>query len=166
MIIQRSFLLALLLLFVDTSSGNALNYGPCNFMDTVNITGGWKDMNNNYHYDGLIFKYGTYAEYDFIFINLTDKIWTEKHTRGCICDYRPCIRTCCTLDDSSDLKKNCLKTDVLQNVPVEDGDAKNISLFTKEFGVLMGKPCAEMYKLEPQDYDYDKWVLLKVSAFY
>lgn len=131
-------------------------------MDTVNITGGWKDVDRSYHYDGIVFRFGTYAEYDFIFTNLSERIPAHPHMRGCICEYRPCIRTCGMCDDG-DLKKHCMKTDVLQNVPVEDNEEKNISIFTKEFGVLMGKPCVEMYKLEPLDYVDDKWILLKVS---
>lgn len=146
-----------------SASSNVLNEGPCNYMDTINITkDGWIDINQDFHFNDIIFKRGTYAEYNYIFENMTEKILVEPHFRGCICEYKPCIRICCKHSNSEN-KKYCVMSDTLMNVPIEEGEEKNISLDTQEFGVLQGKPCAEMFKLEPLDYEYDKWLLLKVS---
>ena len=160
MIIQWSFVL--FMLAIKSASSNVLNEGPCNFLDTVNITEGWKDINGDFHYKEIIFRFGTYAEYSYIFENNTEKVPVEPHFRGCICKYKPCVRICCKPSDDEN-KKNCLISDTLLNIPIEDGEEKNISIYTDEFGVLFGKPCVEMYKLEPLDYEYDKWLLLKVS---
>lgn len=149
--------LIVFMLTLGSSSSNILNHGPCNFMDTVNITGGYKDSERKYHFQEIAFDFGTYMEYDYIIVNLSEKIQVEPHIRGCICQYRPCIRICCQNTD-----KMCVKTDVLMNVPLLDGEERNIDLKSNEFGVLVGKPCVEMYKLEPMDYADDKWMLLKV----
>lgn len=129
-------------------------------MDTVNITeGGWIDPNGDYHYKDIVFKHGTFAEYNYIVENLTERITVERHYRGCICLYKNCIRICC----KGDSKKNCVITDTLVNIPVGEDDETNITLSSNQFGILQGKPCNEMFKLEPFDYEYDKWTFLKVS---
>lgn len=159
MFIQLS--LALFMLAIGSSSSNILSYGPCNFLDTVNITGGYKDSDKKFHYQGIVFEYGTYGEYDYVVKNFTEKITVEPHMRGCICRYRPCIRICCRGSD-----KMCAKSDTLNKISLPDGDERSIDLNSNEFGVLEGKPCVEMYKLEPADYEDDKWVLLKVSELF
>lgn len=160
MFIQLS--LVVLMLTIGSSSSNVLNNGPCNFLDTVNITGGYKDNEKRFHYKDVIFEFGTYGEYDYIIENFTIKISVEPHIRGCICRYKNCIRICCKED-----REICVKSDTLYKIPLPDGDERNLDLNSNEYGVLIGKPCQEMYRLEPEDYpDDDKWVLLKVSLIY
>lgn len=163
MIIHWSYSLFMLITLLTKSvSSNVLNEGPCNFMDTVNITdGGWIDHNGDYHFSDVLFKRGTFAEYDYILENITNKIPVDPHYRGCICEYKPCIRICC-MHVNDENRNYCVLSDTLVNIPIEDGEEKNISLKTDEFGVLQGKPCSEMFKLEPLDYEYDKWIFLKV----
>jgi hypothetical protein len=43
------------------------------------------------------------------------------------------------------------------SVPTQDEDEEEIDLSGKRYGVLTGKPCGQMYKLEPAEYDYDRW---------
>lgn len=149
------------MLAIGCSSSNILNHGPCNFMDTVNISGGYKDSDKRYHYQGIAFEFGTYGEYNYVVKNLSEKVTVEPHMRGCICQYKPCVRLCC-----QGLDKMCVKSDTLRNVPLPDAEERNIDLNGNEFGILVGKPCAEMYKLEPMDYEFDKWMLLKVSLHF
>lgn len=127
--------------------------GPCNFLNTVNITSGHLDQNGNYLHKGVIFKKGLFAEYNYIVENLTELIKVEPHIRGCLCDIKPCIRLCCkgTLASSS----ACIKTDTF-TVPTNDED-EEIDITGKRFGVLVGRPCGIMYKLEPEDYPDDRW---------
>lgn len=130
------------------------NQGPCNFLDTINITSGHPDQNGNFHHKGIVYKKGTFQEYDHIVENYTQMIRVEPHIRGCVCGYKPCIRLCCTGKDSS--SSPCVTTDTMR-VPTQDEDEEEIDLKGKSYGVLVGKPCGRMYKLEPTEYDYDRW---------
>lgn len=127
--------------------------GPCNFLDTVNITSGHYDQYGKYRYKGLVFEKEMFAEYNYIVENLTIMVKVEPHIRGCICDLRPCIRLCCVEEESN--SSTCIQTETL-TVPTHDED-EEIDLTANRYGVLVGRPCAKMYKLEPQDYPDDRW---------
>lgn len=152
------WILALLLLTFGSSSSMSLDDGPCNFMDTVNITGGFKDSDKNYHFNGIIYKFGTYAEYTHILNSRGKETRVGRHFRGCICKYRPCIRLCCQGTDEP-----CVKSSSLLRVPMPDGEETIDLINNTEYAFLVDKPCLEMYKLEPADYEEDKWTLLTVS---
>lgn len=131
--------------------------GPCNFYDTVNITSGHLDQHGNFHHKGMVYKKGTFQEYDHIVENYTRMVRVEPHVRGCICSYKTCIRLCtepCFGNDNTN--SSCVKTKSLL-VPTQEGDEEEIDLNGKRYGVLTGRPCEKMYKLEPTEYDYDKW---------
>lgn len=131
------------------------NQGPCNFMNTVNITGGHLDQNGNYHFKGTVYKNGTFDLYNYIVENLTEVVEVEPHFRGCLCDNQPCIRICCTSDNNNN--SACVSSDTLV-VPTYEAEGEEIDWVTgRRYGVLFGKPCKEMYKLEPLDYPDDKW---------
>lgn len=127
--------------------------GPCNFLNTINITSGHMDQNGNFHHKGVVFKKGMFAEYNYIVENLTELVKVEPHTRGCLCDIKPCIRLCCV--GGSPNSSACVKTDTLI-VPTHDED-EEIELSGNRYGVLTGRPCGLMYKLEPEDYPDDRW---------
>lgn len=131
--------------------------GPCNFMDTVNITSGHEDQNGNFHYKGSIFKKGMFATYNYIVENLTEVVKVEPHIRGCVCDIKPCIRVCCLADQSN--SSACIKTETIK-VATSDDEEEEIDLLGNRYGVLIGQPCLGMYKLEPEDYVYDRWVFV------
>lgn len=139
-----------------TQPAFAINFlhsrGPCSILDTINITSGYLDNNGNFHHNGVVYEDGTFAEYDYIVKDFKNKIKVEPHIRGCICKYRPCIRLCC---DDNDNNTSCVKTDSII-VPTSD-DEIEIDLFGKQYGVLVGRPCKEMYILEPAQYEYDRW---------
>jgi len=101
-----------------------------------------------------------FGEYNYVIENLTERIWVEPHYRGCICDLKPCIRLCC--DDPD--REICVTTDTIFVSTHEDPDAE-IDLTGDKYGVLVGKTCKNQYKLEPKDYDDDKWYFLQVSSF-
>lgn len=131
--------------------------GPCNFMDTINITAGHEDQNGNFHFKGTVFKKGLFAEYNYVIENLTDVVKVDPHIRGCICGMKPCIRLCCHGDQGN--SSACVRTDTLI-VPTSDDEEEEIDLLGNRYGILIGKPCVGMYKLEPQDYVYDRWVFV------
>lgn len=130
---------------------NDVNDGPCLYRDTINITSGFIDQHGDYHHEGTVYIRGSYAEYDYIIENVTNKITVESHIRGCVCMYKPCFRICCRVDE-----RNCTKPKNFK-VPTKDGDEKEINTSENVFGVLMGVSCHQMYSLSPEDYDYDLW---------
>lgn len=128
-------------------------YGPCSFIDTINITSGHLDQNGNFHYQGNIFKKGMFDVYNYVVENLTEVVKVPPHTRGCICGLKPCIRLCCIAEESNN--EACVRTDTLR-VPTRDEEIE-IDRFGDDYGLLVGRPCGKMYKLEPQDYADDRW---------
>jgi hypothetical protein len=112
-------------------------------------------------FEGVKFRFGTYAKYNYVIENSTEKIMVEDHYRGCICEYKPCIRLCC-LESSGGINPTCMKTNEL-TVPTIDGEEKILNIENGEYAVLTGRPCGRMYKLEPLDYPDDQWAFLKVS---
>lgn len=136
--------------------------GPCNFLDTVNITSGHFDQNGNYHHKGTVFKKGMFAEYNYVVENVTQMVKVEPHIRGCICDLKPCIRLCCIEEETNN--SACIQTDKLVvPTPLE---TEEIDLNGNRYGVLIGRPCAKMYKLEPQDYSADRWFFVVSNIYF
>lgn len=153
-------LVALVAVVASSINGQhmALTNGPCNFLNTVNISNGHYDQNGHYHHRGIVYKKGMFAEYNYVVENLTQLIKVEPHMRGCLCEMQPCVRICCLAENKN--HSSCISTDTLM-VPTHDED-EEINLSDSKYGILIGRPCGNMYKLEPQEYSYDKWYF-KVS---
>lgn len=151
------------------ASSQSLNKGiPCDFIDTINITSGHKDEHGNFIYNGDTFHKGLFAEYNYVVEKFTEKLSVQPHIRGCLCSLKPCIRLCC-VNDVSDPKKQsgsnpCIDEETI-TVPFEDGDDLEIRLNGGDYGIMIGKPCAKMYKAEPNEYPDDSWHLIKVSGY-
>jgi G protein-coupled receptor Mth (Methuselah protein) len=63
--------------------------------ETVNITGGFSDeKTKNILFDGDSYPPKSYAIYNYI-LNGTSRVSVESHTRGCVCQVRPCFKICC-----------------------------------------------------------------------
>lgn len=129
--------------------------GLCDFKDTVNITGGYKDGKGNYLHNGIIYSPGTFASINLILNRQNELIPTAQHVRGCICLCKPCLRFCCA-------ENECIKDNSFM-LTTEDDNEVLIDLNGGDYGVLMGRPCKEMYKLDPEDYEDDQWVFVSVS---
>lgn len=140
-----------LLLVACQLKANALELS-CDFHDSVNISSGYLDQQNNFHHDGTIFTKGSFAVFDYVLENSTIKIEVKPHVRGCICNYKPCIQLCCR-----ESGENCVISDVL-SLPLSDGSQKEIDLNSNEFGVLVGLPCKVFFDLEPEESDEDLWI--------
>lgn len=141
-------LITFLLIFVTLS--DAETKIDCDFIDTVNISSGHLDQIGNFHHKGIIYKKEMFANFDYVVENLKEIKKVEPHVRGCVCKLKSCIRLCCreNLD-------GCVKSEKL-SVPTESGN-EEIDLKSDKFAVMDGWPCEEMYILEPEEFDYDKW---------
>lgn len=151
-----------LCLIIRTNAFNSmLQYqGPCNFMDTINITDGYKDENNSFVHEGIVYEYGTYGLYGYVIENQTEKITVPSHYRGCVCKYKPCIRLCCVkgVGPNGD-HEGCIKSNIL-NIFTSGYEEATIDMDTHEYGLLLERPCARMFELEPYDYSEDQWYFL------
>lgn len=166
MLQQYIVMICIMLMGADVNGQHpALTNGPCNFLSTINITGGYRDDNGNFIYKNDIYPKESYFETNYIIENMTEIVMVESHIRGCVCTLKPCINICCIDNDGTNTKKNsaCIKTETLQVFDKENNEME-IALNGHEYGILNnGRPCGQMYKLEPFDYpDQDQWSFLKV----
>lgn len=138
--------------------------GSCNFLDTINVTSGRLDQYKNLHHNGMVFQKGTFEQYDYVMENGTE-MKVEPHIRGCVCGFKPCIRVCCMVEN--DNHNICVSSTASLSIPTQDEDEESssisISMDSKDYEVLVGRPCGQMYRLEPQDYTDDRWIF-SVSA--
>ncbi|KAL7037935.1 hypothetical protein ACKWTF_009403 [Chironomus riparius] len=116
---------------------------PCKFIETVNITDGFKDSNDNFIYKSEIFPLGTYDEFDYIEDYSYVKISANPHIRGCVCKQKQCLRFCCLENDT----ENCLQSNEL-NVFNEDNEEETIDISDNKYSILLGRSCKDMYELE------------------
>ena len=128
----------------------------CNFIDTVNITGGYKDIDQNFIYKSEVYPLGTYQEYDYIEDITRKRITVDPHIRGCICKLKPCIRLCCQGDDKN--IPHCSESTTF-TVLNEDSQEETIDLDDNKYGVLIGRSCNDMFEV---DYE-TPWKLQKVN---
>lgn len=149
----KLILFAFLISFVNCEKWTA----KCDFLDSINITDGHEDTHGNFIHNGVTFRPGTFAIADFIYANFNEKIQVDRHYRGCICLYKSCIRVCCENEECESI--NSLE------VPTADEPEKVISMKENIYGVLTGRPCGQMYQLEPIFNENEQWVLNNVSCF-
>jgi hypothetical protein len=157
--IEWKFLVAVFI-FISRSVESSL---PCSFIETVNITGGYVDIERNYIYQSDVYPLGTYQEFDYIEGIEKNRTNVDPHIRGCICKLKPCIRLCCQGDENI-FNGNCHKS---KNITVvnEDNEDETVDLSDNNYGILVGRPCKVLFRLDSADYDFDRWNFLKVSLF-
>lgn len=68
---------------------------PCQYLDSINITGGIRRADDSIEFNGMVFGQEQYARIDYVLENgVTHKI-VEPYVRGCICQMKSCVRLCC-----------------------------------------------------------------------
>ncbi|XP_070491483.1 uncharacterized protein [Chironomus tepperi] len=145
---EWTFLIAILIIFISRSVDAIMS---CKFIESVNITGGYIDSNQNYVYKGDVYPPGTYQEFDYIEEVEQVKVNVDPHIRGCICKLKPCIRFCCHIHDNK-----CNIPDVF-SVKNDNGDDFEINVNDNKFGIVIGRPCEKLYFLEPEEFQEDLW---------
>lgn len=102
---------------------------PCDFIDSINITGGIVDANHNILFNGIEFTSDQYATVNYI-IDGTDRILVKMHERGCPCMSKPCIRLCCpygsfveSMEYGEDIE--CRKNEAAKQIKSEIIDENN-----------------------------------------
>ena len=153
-------LLIAVFIFISRSVESSL---PCSFIETVNITGGYVDIDRNFIFNSDAYPLGSYQEFDYLEDVARKRVSVDPHIRGCICKLKPCIRMCCQ-EQEKKFDSNCFQSNTITVVNEFNEDEK-IDLNDNYYGILIGRPCKELYSLDVNDYDDDRWNLLKVSLF-
>ncbi|CAG9805772.1 unnamed protein product [Chironomus riparius] len=149
--------LIVVFIFINRSADASLS---CKFIDTVNITDGFKDSNQNFIYNDEVYPLGTYQEFDYIENHVQVKTSVNPHIRGCVCKLKPCIRFCCHKNS-----KDCIPSNKL-TVDNENEESEVININENKYGILIGRPCEKIYHLTPDDYDDDRWNFLSNGSIF
>ncbi|XP_070491588.1 G-protein coupled receptor Mth2-like [Chironomus tepperi] len=153
-------LLIAVFIFISRSVESSL---PCSFIETVNITGGYVDINQNFIDKSDVYPLGSYQEFDYIEDIAKKRVSVDPHIRGCVCKLKPCIRLC-----GPSFEKN--PDDFVQpdsfSVINDNNEDETIDLNDNYYGILVGRPCKVLYELDVTDYDDDRWNFLKNGSIY
>lgn len=125
---------------------------PCKFYDSINITDGEYGADGVIVYDGLTYKPNQYAKVNYIWENGTTKKSAQEHIRGCICNIKKCIRTCCPYGkifnpnvsqcESHEFTKNY--NHLIQN---ELDEIEEVAL-NEHFSLVNDRPCEALFDAE------------------
>lgn len=75
------------------STGSATEL-PCDFYDSINITGGIQHTNQSITFNGIEYASKQYAPLNYDFVNGT-QVRVKTYLRGCSCEIKTCVRLCC-----------------------------------------------------------------------
>lgn len=156
---MRNFFIAITAFLITQPASSSL---PCKFIDTVNISDGYYDSNQNFVYNGDIYPVGIFQEFDYVEDHSQNKTSVDPHLRGCVCKLKPCIRVCCF--NKAEKNSKCLGSDKF-NVKNEDNKDEEVNINDNKYGILYSRPCSDMYILEPEGDERDEWNFLKVNKF-
>lgn len=150
--VRRLWLAVVVLCFAVDSLGQ--QQLPCEFRDSVNISGGTVDAQSNIHHDGIKYEPKHYALISYDYAGFDTRVEVPvAYTRGCICQLRSCVRLCCPVGQwlaSDGNTSACVDSDgpfkVWVNVSSTSGEVQNVNLLEEpKFGVVHQKPCAGMF---------------------
>lgn len=141
----------------------------CDYFDTVDLTNSVPFENGSYLYDGILIpneRVGKYATATFF---NDEKQEVAEHTRGCVCQDKPCIRMCCPLGQVLVRgQRRCedaaywLKSETLFNITLKNGISikKDIQEYTllKDLPI----PCENHLYLDTAWNPTHNWTLFEV----
>lgn len=130
----------------------AVNYNeydelPCEYLDSINITGGMLQADESIVFNGITFSKDQYTRVDFILKNGQTREIVKPYYRGCVCNRKSCVRLCCPLGSfykngscQSHQQVRLLKTQVLD----EHMQTKSMIL-DNHFAYVNDRPCNQRY---------------------
>lgn len=129
---------------------------PCHFLDSINITDGIFQPNKSIIFGGRIFSKGQYADIDYVLNEGNEHDTVKLHTRGCLCNHKPCIRICCSFGSYLVTKNGLTDCQRPDNGTIENHesfilDQNNTTRRVKldqQFEIIDEKPCTELYFVE------------------
>lgn len=123
---------------------------PCNILDTVNITDGILQPNQNIHFNGIEYPKEQYASWDFIMENGVRRS-VQPHIRGCSCNLKPCIRFCCPFgsihvyENGYDKCNRDKRASLFLDKIIDPSDGANNTKFIQQFGIVDQLPCKSVF---------------------
>ncbi|XP_037905125.1 G-protein coupled receptor Mth2-like isoform X2 [Hermetia illucens] len=166
--ILRTHLLSIVLFVHQLSFGAGSIDQPCNYHESVNITGGKRLSDGSITFEGVNYPLKYIGTWDIKYINLTLPVDAEPHFRGCICKIKTCIRMCCEGSkafSNDTCKEPTLPVNRYINVTYGPGNITTVEP-SKAFGIIHGVVCSDGYYLSPKMYDFDKWIMQKDGRIY
>nr|NP_788446.2 methuselah-like 10, isoform B [Drosophila melanogaster]Q9W0R5.3 RecName: Full=Probable G-protein coupled receptor Mth-like 10; AltName: Full=Protein methuselah-like 10; Flags: Precursor [Drosophila melanogaster]AAO41210.2 methuselah-like 10, isoform B [Drosophila melanogaster] len=143
---------------------------PCNFYDTVNLTGHRLFPNGSYDYYGTIVPAELVGTYDYIHSSLTERIEVREHVRGCVCKFKSCLNICCPwrqvfnsevdgcIIDHSD--NRTWPDPPMLNITFRNESTILVNMFT-QFAIQSFRPCPKMFSLQPETNNWDDYLLFE-----
>lgn len=115
---------------------------PCHFLDSINITNGTVQPNKSIIFDGTVFPEGQY----YILNEESENETVQLHLRGCICNFKPCIRFCCsfTINNRNDCNlKESIKS-YESYILDRNNERKRVQL-NQQFEIIDESPCTKYF---------------------
>lgn len=148
---------------------------PCNFYDTVNLTGHTVYPNGSYDYYGTLIPKHLVGTYDYIHRSLTERVEVPLHVRGCACKLKACLNICCPWRQTFNSEKGECMVDpldqriwpdpVMLNVTFANGSMESVDIF-KQFAIQSFRPCARMFSLQPEINEYDGYLIYENGSMF
>lgn len=144
------------LMSMDRGDGLSIDHElPCNFLDSINITGGAVQPDNSIIFGDTRFTENQYSRIDYVIDNGTNQVPVEPYLRGCLCNIKPCIRLCCPYGTIhvrlSNGEKGCRQheaaTEFEREIHAENSYVKTL-LENHYFGYVDDRPCNKFYLAE------------------
>ncbi|XP_037718374.1 G-protein coupled receptor Mth2 isoform X2 [Drosophila subpulchrella] len=143
---------------------------PCNFYDTVNLTGHRSFPNGSYDYYGTIVPAHLIGTYDYIHRSLTERIEVPEHVRGCVCKLKECLNICCPWRQVFDTQSDGCIIDhkdnrtwpepPLLNVTFHNQSTLLVNMF-QQFAIQSFRPCPKMFSLQPDINYWDDYLIFE-----
>ncbi|XP_055606806.1 G-protein coupled receptor Mth2-like isoform X2 [Uranotaenia lowii] len=139
---------------------------PCEFRDSINISSGVRDGQENIFHRGIRYSPKDYALVNYAFEGLGNEqqVDVPAHYRGCVCHLTNCVRLCCPLGQwfyigsgppvCQPASANGSEFKVLAKVNDGNGTRVTDLLENSTFGYVDQRPCSELI-----DEEYDDWLV-------
>ncbi|KAH8380250.1 hypothetical protein KR009_009684 [Drosophila setifemur] len=140
---------------------------PCQFFDTVNLTGHTRLPNGSYEYEDVIIPHNLVGKYNYIFKTLVDRVEVPDHVRGCICKVKPCLNLCCPwgfVYDGDACFNNTQDHRMWPKPELNvtfDGNITRTVNISEQFALQSFRPCAQMFGLQPEVTEYDAYLIFQ-----
>jgi len=140
----------------------------CDYFDTVALSINQRLKDGSYEYEGVLIPKEDVGEYDEEILFDGKRESVAKHTRGCVCKYKTCIRFCChpqkllaNRDRRCEDVTGSLDYNTFLNITLNNGTQieKNVMEFMVQQHLPV--PCANHDYLNNTNI-YQKWTLFEV----
>lgn len=147
--LSRSIILVALLCAMSIES--ASEELPCHFLDSVNITDGYRQSDDSIFFEGVVYPEDKYATINFILKDGSERITVDPYIRGCTCAVTSCLRLCCAPGTQWTRVNGTGFCEVHEEARNFEGEMINEEndiqsvIFDYHFAFVHGKPCRFLY---------------------